>query len=253
MKFNKSYKKNNTNTDYLSDENVITDLTQIKNGCSPIIITIDGFLSESENFQNEWEESINNNFPNSGWYHLNWKSKKSVDFLNNTFAGNNNIPHWSFIISKFLINGLFGTWKKANDNSKSVGKLLAEILINNNENEYILMGHSLGGNVIYNCIKELSKFDYELIREVHILGGAVNTNNFKFLFYTKPVKNSIYNYYSKKDLTLKYLFSTSKFVVSPIGRNRVTAPGVININVTEKVSSHINFKKHFASYIITKK
>lgn len=257
MKLNSNPSKYNSKFNPFFDDDVIKEMKKIREGQEPTIITIDGFFRDDSEDGSDWKETIDKYFPNNNWYHLKWKSKNTKESIDTVVGGASVLNLIGNIIPyKIIFNlgrAVNNVWIRALNNSDIAGKHLAEILIENKNQEYILLGHSLGGNVIYHCIKELSKHNLKLIREAHILGGAVNNKKYDWIDVKKVVHKHVYNYYSKNDSILKYMFSTTTFVVNPIGRNRIKVSGVYNVDVTEKVSSHTKFKEHFASYIVIQK
>src|SRR5690606_2200420 len=109
-------------------------------------------------------------------------------------------------ITYLLINNW---WHLALRNSRLTGKLLAETVMACPHKEFILIGHSLGARVIYNCLEHIKASNVETnIKEVHLLGGAVNSRIFKWNKTINTVKDRIYNYYSSKDYILKIMYST---------------------------------------------
>lgn len=235
------------------DKDVIKELKLIRPGIYPTIITIDGFLSDNNVIDNEWEEAINRFYPNNEWFHLNWKSKSFNDVLVNfsVHAGIRGILSvvipFSIVIHPISI--AHNTWYKALSNSSVAGYDLADILIKNKSQEFILMGHSLGGNVIFNCLKELSSRNKTIINEVHILGGAVNNSKENWSLIKKSVKHNVFNYFSKKDKILQFAYSISTTDRFPIGRNKIDIKEIINLDVTSKVKSHMSFKKEYKNLI----
>lgn len=243
------FKKNIRFTPFV-DEDVVKELRLVRKGIDPLIITIDGFLSDDDAIDNEWEEAINRFYPNNTWYHLKWKSKSKIDLVVNSSATMQIlglvIPQTRF---PSILATAINTWYKAYNNSKKAGEELAEILLNHNRSELILMGHSLGGSVIYNCLKELSNKNLTIINEVHILGGAVNSSIKKWGSVKQSVKYNIFNYFSKNDKILKYSYSVSTTDRFPSGRNKIDINGIINLDVTGMVDSHMSFKKEFKNII----
>ena len=235
------------------DKDVIKELKLIRPGIYPTIITIDGFLSDNNAVDNEWEEAINRYYLNNEWFHLKWKSKSLMDLINN-FSVHIGIRGLVSVVLPYSIvlhpiSIAQNTWYKALSNSRIAGNDLAEILIKNKSQEFILMGHSLGGNVIYNCLKELSSKNMTIINEVHILGGAVNNSKENWSLVLKSVKHNVFNYFSKKDKILKFAYSISTNDRFPIGRNKIDMKEIINLDVSNKVNGHMNFKKEYKNLI----
>ena len=127
------------------DKDVIKELKLIRPGIYPTIITIDGFLSDNNAVDNEWEEAINRYYPNNEWFHLKWKSKSVKDLITNfsVHIGIRGILNVAipYSIAFHPISIAQNTWYRALRNSKVAGNDLADILIKNKSQEFILMGH----------------------------------------------------------------------------------------------------------------
>lgn len=252
----------------LFDKDVIKDFKLIRPGIKPTIVTIDGFLSDDDKLDNEWQDAINCYYPNNEWYHLKWKSKSEKELISNFTAhigirklfttialpiSLSAIPTGLATISIgaviYPISFFYNPWYKALRNSKLAGNDLADILIKNKDQKFILMGHSLGGNVIYNCLKTLSNKNLTIINEVHILGGAVSNSNENWSSVKKTVKHNIFNYFSKNDKILQFAYSISTNDRFPVGRNKIDIKEVINLDVSNKVKGHMSFKKEYKNLI----
>ena len=169
-------------------------------------------------------------------------------------------------------------WHVAMVNSEKTGVLLADILRRSMTGQpFTLVGHSLGCRVIYSALETLAnvtdsqgKAVEPIIDSVHLLGGAVGTKlttetiineelkkkgkkreEYEQIFTVgaewenakKAVRGKIYNYFSKEDNVLKYLYTAGTFFASePIGRNPISVEGIENFNVSHLVKSHFDFK-----------
>ncbi|MGQ1909155.1 DUF726 domain-containing protein [Marinifilum sp. RC60d5] len=238
------------------EENIsIFNLTKIKNGIYPAIITIDGFLNEDKDDIKEWEITILKKYPNNSWYHLNWQSENRKKLLRRSLerVGIALIPNPFYFITlprvAIGLSGITKTWKNALRKSEETGSLLSKVLLKCEIDEYILIGHSLGSRVIFNCLNDLKTNEKKIIKDVHLLGGAVTNNKEKWSLAENAVKNKIYNYYSKKDSVLQIVYKLGTFDNNPIGRTLINSKKSENINVTKLVNSHMTFKKHFGRYI----
>jgi hypothetical protein len=217
---------------------------------------VDGFLNQDKDDIKEWEVAIVKKYPNNAWYHLNWQSENSKELLRRTLKrlGIALIPNPFFYLTSIpkIIVGLSGitkTWKNALRNSEQTGNLLSKVLLNCEIDEYILIGHSLGSRVIFNCLYNLKVNEKKIINDVHLLGGAVSNNIGNWTLAENSVKNEIYNYYSKKDSVLKIAYKLGTLDNNPIGRTVINTKKTKNINVTKFVDSHMTFKKTFKHYI----
>jgi len=123
-------------------------------------------------------------------------------------------------------------------------------IISKTNKEYVICGHSLGARVVYYALKKLAVKNRVYIDSIHLLGGAVNNRSSRWRRATWAVKQKIYNYYSKEDLVLKFLFSIgTAFKENAIGRNEILrVKGVENIDVTPWVKGHSVYKKYFGKF-----
>ncbi|RXJ80303.1 DUF726 domain-containing protein [Arcobacter sp. F2176] len=235
----------------------------LKKGKNPIVVCINGFLTEKDNNSSEnWINSIESIFPDSTVTHVLWESenlKKVSTFISKLYS----IKQSSFLLLiPFSLSFLgillkpaiaFFTyknspWNKVSNNANEVGKQLAQSLINSSNNQFILIGHSLGAKVICTCLKELERNNYHCIKEVHLLAGAADRDSIDFNTIKDVVSYKIYNYYSNKDYVLKLLYNTNnflklKFSSSPIGLKKTMDSfnsKVVDIDVSNEISNKLN-------------
>jgi len=235
------------------------ELIQIRKGCSPALICIDGFLCEGDDTSREWLSNLPSQYSKRAVYLLKWESKSLIDFA----TAVNSIGVMGGAVSP----GLFGManiimdarkpWLNARNNTPVVGVWLADY-IQKSESKFVIIGHSLGARVAYYCLDNLRKTKcYRQIRDVHLLGGAVDnhacSNKQKQINWNgldKVVTGNIRNYHSDEDSILKYLFNLLEgFTENPIGRHPIDNGCVINHDVTSQVSGHTEFKPQLATYL----
>jgi len=243
-------------------------IKKIRDGKNPAIITINGFLSGKKEEVSHWENSIDKIYPNNAWYHVNWEAKKLADIGKFIIkkAGTEAVKEALLEVAKKataqagkqlapaytvaqVIALATNPWHTAMVKAEQTGVLLADILKRCNQQDFILIGHSLGARVIYNCLSTLATTKNKNIHSVHLLGGAIDNDSTYWTCAQEAVKYKIYNYHTKDDLILKYLYSVGTFFSSsPIGRNTIHASKVKNINVSGYVNGHMDFKQNFYEY-----
>ena len=202
-------------------------LKKIQDGSEPIVVIINGFLNQNETDTSEWEDSLKYIWKNNSWYLVNWESKQ---------------------LSHYITKGEL-IWTKAKNNTEKVGRILAETLHNHDRN-YILCGHSLGARVIFYTLKHLSSLtDKKIIKEVHLLGGAVTSSTKEWQKLLYNIDDSIYNYYSKHDDVLKKVYKLGTFFADePIGVNKIIHHKIINIDTSSRVKGHSGYKKYLFKF-----
>lgn len=256
------------------------DIVRVKQGLEPAIICIDGFLNEKvKSAPDSWLEPISELYPDNTIYYIRWESKRLHD-LASTFSSFNSIESKKNFVymaaqsaskaaAKKLVplsaafhalNLTTNPWSVASIKAYQTGALLADIIARTDK-EYILVGHSLGARVIYSCLASLKTKENKFIKDVHLLGGAVsnlcdeNTDEggANWFGVEQAVSGEIYNYYSKNDDVLKYLYSIGEGIKydfgSPIGRSTINTKYVNNIDVSAVVSGHTKYKSSLAEIL----
>ena len=246
------------------------DIWTVREGKGPSIIFINGFLSQSEPRKDrEWSKAVKQDFSNHAWYQTNWESKnlfklgslisegagleafkKTVSKLakrSSKKAGSKLNPlNWATVIAE-----LFGNpWHSAMVKAAMTGLLLADIIARSKNSEgFILMGHSLGARVAYYALEALSTMDRKCIKDVYLLGGAVDRKDDEgWGKAASAVEGNIYNCYSKNDDVLRWLYQPANaFISDPIGLGDIEAPAenIKNIDVTGLVGGHMQYKAAF--------
>lgn len=257
-------------------------ITKQRDGNYPAIITISGWRSQDKDNRKDWEESILKIYPDREWFHLEWNSEK-IPFIDKAVI--NNMPCTDIKTEKqkkntffkrvFIVTSLVASsvipivplvsavstiatplgytrllnnyWHNAVRNSKLAGDNLAQVLNACKNKDFILVGHSLGARVIFNCLSYLSeKGLHSNIFEIHLLGGAVSSNPKKWSQTSLTVKNKIYNYYSDNDNVLKTAYRASMLSTEPIGLYEIVNKKVINRNTTIYIDGHTEYIKNFS-------
>lgn len=225
-----------------------------QDGNEPIIITVDGFLNKFTNCNPDWEIGIKRKYSRNIWLHMRWDSgitselvylniiglfSFGISFLDgNSKSDKKSQRRFAEIMSKF-------SFTAAKSRSERAGKDLFHFLANNKNKKYILIGHSLGANLIKHCLLELSKQGCNNIQEVHLLGGATENHIEDWFEASNCVEKEIKNYFSSNDLVLKNFYSYATNDKFPIGRTKINCSKVKNIDVTKLVSGHQNYVKNY--------
>jgi hypothetical protein len=248
------------------------DIKKVRSGKPPAVVTINGFISEqdkkNEKGYQDWQDIIQKEYQGNEWYHVYWESKNLWDLgshlLSNVASGGVGTTivrtglHASNLALKKvapaatitqLIQLSKNPWHVALVKAEKTGVLLADILSRTNK-EYILLGHSLGGRVIYATLRTLATRNCSNILEAHITGGAIGNNRENWKFARKAVKGRIVNYFSRQDRVLKYLYTAGTFFSSsPIGRNPIRrVVGIRNKDVSSVVEGHMKYKSNAAKF-----
>jgi len=157
---------------------------------------------------------------------------------------------WLSLVTGLLSNKWHGSMVKA----QMTGLILAEVIARTEQKDgFILMGHSLGARVIHSLLSALSTTDHEYIKDVFLLGGAVDgTKADSWGEIAQAVDGNIYNIYSERDDVLTLLYrGANAFMSQPIGIREIRTSGsnVYNFDATSIVDGHMKHKEHFAEVL----
>ena len=229
-----------------------------------ITILISGFLSESDNQVETWEEILEIKQNLTDIYLFEWQAsnykKFGLNLINFTF---------NLIRSDSKIDKAYNYLKEQNDfvktkaSSKIMGKILAHFLSNQKAYNYKsinLVGFSLGCNIIKHCLKELYYISqkhpnlktYNMINNVMTIAGATQLDLSKESDRNKIsiIGGRYINVWSSNDQVLKYGFQAS--VKKPdlaIGIYELSYPKNIknskvieNINYSNEKIGHTDYR-----------
>ncbi|MCG9640051.1 TMCO4 family protein [Vibrio sp. Isolate34] len=227
----------------------VYSFTTIREGIEPIICVINGFMSESASDVEDWLSIIDVLYPNNKVVHFSWPAGNLKNMLFDDESAMKPGVAASLLRSNPLglgvsvvIDRVAGRWRKSLKNAEKAGQFLANH-INQSQEKFVLMGHSLGARVSYYALDDLSR--YGAIESAILFGGAItHTGEWqKILQRNKDLW--ICNNYSHNDSVLKFLYKVGTlFTNRPIGLNRIKAthPHLYNFNTSEYVSGHTAYK-----------
>ena len=141
----------------------------------------------------------------------------------------------SFIIQKLVLNHFdYERAKKRADSyypKKFFNYIEKHLGTGLNNKKVFLIGHSLGTLIIFEALQYISKYKKNInlhIEDIFFLGSAINSSEKKFeQDLTDTFRGKLFNFYSKKDLVLKYLRWAGAWGLNPI---EFTSKKIINIS-----------------------
>lgn len=173
---------------------------------------------------------------------------------------------WSYIkvelLKRTVLAGLMAaTWplsflkfSKVLDNPFSIAKaradkagaILADALIQKAQGErpVSLVGYSLGGRVIYSCLRALAERKaFGLIDSVVVMGAPMPSDAADWMMMRSVVMGRLVNVYSEKDYILGFLYRTSSIQFGVAGLQAVDdVEGVENVDVSQSVTGHLRYR-----------
>lgn len=245
-------------------------ISKIRDGKQPALVTISGFLSQRDEGSIRWQGIADTQFKGRAWYHVDWEAKNLADLGKyvsvhssaatlSTVLGNA-ASSASRVASKAIgpaatvyqiLHVSKNPWHVALVKSEQTGVLLADIIRRCEKNRFVLVGHSLGCRIVASCLQALSTTGYKGIRQVHLLGGAVDNKADMWREAAKAVSGPIVNYTSENDGVLRTLYKVGTFFSSrPIGIHGIDIDKVRNVDVSAYVRRHMQFKTNAAKFLL---
>ena len=232
-------------------------------------IFISGFLSETCDHYEEWENMALNLSSNNTCYFYNWPSDSVTNFtgdmilnlglsvlsnFSRTKENNNSVN--SINTKNYGINKYdsFDPGKSFIDSTSKAalaGKLLAIILASKLFLKFqtvTLISFSLGTHVTKNCIKQMYNLHYkenipcnDIIKDVVLIAGATSMfkkeAKYKNIF-SKMINGKFINCYSKEDQVLNILY-TGCMNKKPIGNSELELDGYENLKNIDFTPFHL--------------
>ncbi|PSV49831.1 DUF726 domain-containing protein [Photobacterium indicum] len=228
-------------------------LHTIREGNSPAVFVINGFLSGKGNDVSDWLEVVDELYPLNKVIHVQWRAGNISDLVFDeglikaapSINNQNSMLKKLGAVSLVAANKVSGHWRKAFTETAIVGTELAAMLdVEKGYDGCILMGHSLGARIIHHT---LDKLPANKVSQCYLLAGAVSSGSklWNTIFELHPHTQFI-NCMSKTDSVLKYAYKVGTLLrETPIGLHPLghkSHPLIINQDVTEVAQKHTKFK-----------
>jgi hypothetical protein len=245
------------------------NITKCREGEGPALIFVNGFLSQKDADATDWLDATKKRYPNNPAYLVTWEAS-SMSYFGNLAAAKAGPKAVESAVGKLmsrqtwstrsikhplrwlsLVTGLLGNkWHGSMVKSQMTGLILADLIARTDHKDgFVLMGHSLGARVIHSLLSALSTTDNTYIKDVFLLGGAVDgTKEDTWGEIARAVDGNIYNVYSKRDDVLSLLYrGANAFLSQPIGlrRIRTAEPNIYNFDASSIVDGHMKHKDRF--------
>jgi Protein of unknown function (DUF726) len=168
-----------------------------------------------------------------------------VELLKRTVLAGLMAATWPLAFLKFskVLDNPFSIAKSRADKA---GAILADALIKKAQGErpVSLVGYSLGGRVIYTCLKTLAERKaFGLVDSVVFMGAPMPSDSQDWKLIRSVVSGRLVNVYSEKDYILGFLYRTSSIQFGVAGLQAVEGVhGIENVDVSESVTGHLRYR-----------
>lgn len=244
-------------------------ITKLQDGRGPAVVVIDGFLTQRRNSGSDWRAGLTASHPDNPWYHVAWESKRLYEIgtalASNSAAtflakgvelarrGTRKTPRFlpAVVLASLLARN---PWHTAMVRASMTGVLLADLLARTRQpSGFTLIGHSLDARVIYYALAALQTKQRRIVRDAHLLGGAVGCGDAKeWHALTSAVSGHVFNYFSEKDAVLKVAYRAASGLTStPIGIQPIGAASeqIIDVDVSSLALEHTAYKKRLSEIL----
>lgn len=212
-------------------------LVKLRDGTGAPVILANGFLTDGQGHEHwgAWRRLIDERYSERPVYRLHWGAKelKALGMVAGTLAGEQallaSLTTAAKVASKktslgplAAVLGAKGVaanpWHVAKNRADMTAAVLADLIARSDEGPYVLVGHSLGGRIMAQTSIFLStKSGGPYVEDVHLLGAAIGRKG-EWTRLHEAVRGSIYNYWSKNDKVLKYLYVGAQMGEQAVGR-----------------------------------
>ncbi|PKH07034.1 DUF726 domain-containing protein [Moritella sp. Urea-trap-13] len=262
--------------EFIARESASITLATVREGLSPCILVINGYLSEEGEEVSDWLSVVDELFPQNKVVHVRWNAGDIIDIACNgdtvnedslnqdmTTADVNDdkaADKWlaaakvasdmspagiAALIGGLVADKLVGHWHKSFNETLHAGRDLAKAIEDDERlHGAILMGYSLGAKVACQALKNL---DANKVSVCYLLAGAVSAESAQWLpILRKHTALRIINCYSDNDDVLKSANGAGTiFAHTPVGLTEIEhhdTQQVINLDVSAFSSGHMHFK-----------
>lgn len=239
-----------------SDKSFRIELLRDGTGC-PVLLA-SGFLTDNDDGWGHWRPMIDARYPDAPVYRVHWGAKELNDIAALVTAtsakaavrmvltqlakrGSKTLGRLPGLGAAFAANDIVANpWSVAKNRAGMTGAALADLIARTDEGPFVLVGHSLGARVMVTAAQALgTRPNSPKVESMHLLGAAVGRGS-DWRTLNEAVSNTIWNYYSDRDVVLKRLYSIAERGERAVGAAGFGSrfPRIKDRNVSRKVAGH---------------
>lgn len=250
--------------EFIAREATSITLATVREGISPSILIINGYLSKEGEEVSDWLSVIDELYPENKVIHVRWNAGDVTDItvddsgeitdeaqradklLAAAKRASDMCPAGvAALVGEIVADKLLGHWKKSLNEARHAGNDLAKA-IKEDETLHgaILMGYSLGASVTHQALNSLEP---NSVIACYLLAGAVSAE----VEHWEPILDKhtelrLINCYSNNDYVLKSAYGAGTILDhKPVGLTKIRTENfnhMLNLDVSAFASGHMNFK-----------
>ncbi|QUM81399.1 DUF726 domain-containing protein [Moritella sp. 5] len=251
--------------EFMVRESSSITLATVREGESPCILVINGYLSKEGRDISDWLSVVDELYPKSKIIHVRWNAGNFTDIARDDskmtgdvkdtdadkwlaaarLARDMNPVDFAALVGEIVTDKFVGHWKKSFNETLHAGHDLAKAIQDDEQLQgAILMGYSLGAVV---ACQALNNLDANKVTACYLLAGAVSAEAEQWTpILEKHPDLRLINCYSDNDDVLKSAYGAGTILDNkPAGLTEIENSNmeqVVNLNVTEFSSGHMNIK-----------
>ncbi len=235
------------------------------------VIFINGFLSQKGEETRDWRHALRDHQAGDAWYLAAWEAKCKYELGSLCVRDISGHAAKMFAVrmakraSKKAgtrmnpvtmianIADLLGNpWHVAMVKAAMTGILLADLMARTRDQEFILMGHSLGARVVYYALEALSTRKTQIVRDAYLFGGAIGRSSEGWTKAADAVSGQIHNCFSTRDKVLTYLYQGFNAGLSnPVGIGPINGGDgrIRDHDFSSLILSHMDWKRKLSDVL----
>ncbi|KXO12830.1 hypothetical protein AKG98_4026 [Moritella sp. JT01] len=251
--------------EFIARESSSITLATVREGAFPCILVINGYLSQEGKYMSDWLSVVDELYPKNKIVHVRWNAGNVTDIAldDSNVAGDmkdTDAEKWlaaatlardmspadiATLVGEIVTDKFVGHWNKSFNETLHAGDDLAKAIQDDDQLQgAILMGYSLGTVV---ACQALSNLDANKVTACYLLAGAVSAETEQWTpILEKHTDLCLINCYSDNDDVLKSAYGAGSILDhKPAGLTEIdndNTKQVVNLNVTEFSSGHLNIK-----------
>ncbi|MBI2900998.1 MAG: DUF726 domain-containing protein [Planctomycetes bacterium] len=217
-------------------------IERVRDGAGPPVLFVDGFLTQGSALA-DWAAGLDRVFPRLPWYRVRWESQNLLKLGAAVSEAAGTLRLARARPAMLFFEAIRNPWHVALWKAERTGRLLGFLLARTRlPGGCVLIGHSLGARVIFEALQTLGAMGVRRVAAAHLMAAAVDRRGGTPWKLALRSGARIYNYHSRHDGVLRWLYVPGSFFLSdPAGLRPVEAAGVRNVDVCRHVRGHAGY------------